>query len=175
MPAPDGKFSLKVLPRNKPLAADLPGWHDRRAMTELSSKQRAALRARAHELNPVVQIGHAGLGPAVVQQVDHALRDHELIKVKLARECPLTLDEAALALAPATSASVVQRIGRILVLFRRNPKKPKVKLGSKDEAAAKTTPQGAKSGRQLLRNRKEAPRRAGGKRPARRRKRSSGR
>ena len=119
---------------------------------DLTAKHRATLRARAHSLKPVVQVGHAGVTPAVLEQIDGALTAHELIKVKLGKESPIATDDAAAAIASAVRAQVVQTIGRVLVAFRRNPKKPKVALGSKPKAA-----QGAsKSGRQLLRRRRAA-------------------
>lgn len=131
-----------------------------RLMHPLTSKQRAALRARAHELHPVVQIGHQGWTEAVLGQVDTALTAHELIKIKLGKECPLGTDEVALQIENATKAHVVQRIGRVVVAFRRNPEKPKIGLkghGAHDEH--KTEKPGAKAGRQLTRNRKPKGRR----------------
>jgi RNA-binding protein len=139
-------------------------------MHPLTSKQRASLRARAHELNPVVQIGHQGWTEAVLNQIDAALTAHELIKVKLGRECPLGTDDVSREIEQGTKAHVVQRIGHVVVAFRRNPEKPKIGLkglkskaanaqagedaqAGKHESKANTKP-GAKSGRQLTRNRK---------------------
>ena len=45
----------------------------------LTPKQRAALKARAHALEPYVQIGQAGISDAVVNETDRALTAHELI------------------------------------------------------------------------------------------------
>jgi RNA-binding protein len=84
----------------------------------LTSKQRAHLRALAHALAPVVQIGRQGTTEAVVAQVDEALVAHELIKVRLGRECPDSPEEAGLALERATGAEIVQVIGRTLVVYR---------------------------------------------------------
>ena len=44
------------------------------------------LRRIAHHLNPVVSIGDAGLTDAVAAETERALRDHELIKVKIHSE-----------------------------------------------------------------------------------------
>ena len=49
---------------------------------KLSSKQRRTLRARAHELEAVARVGKDGLTPPVIEAVDKALDDHELIKVR---------------------------------------------------------------------------------------------
>ena len=49
----------------------------------LSSSERARLKARAHAMEPVVRIGHAGVTAEVVAEVDRALSAHELIKVSI--------------------------------------------------------------------------------------------
>ena len=49
----------------------------------LTPRQRAGLKARAHALEPRVQVGQAGLSDAVVKEIDRALTAHELIKVKI--------------------------------------------------------------------------------------------
>ena len=86
----------------------------------LRPRQRAHLKARAHALEPVVQIGQGGASSTVVAEVDRALSAHGLIKVKLAGD----RDERgalAEALAEATGASIVQQVGRIVVLWRPRP------------------------------------------------------
>ena len=51
---------------------------------ELSSKERSQLRAAAHPLKPVVQIGDNGLSESVLKEIDNSLTAHGLIKVKVA-------------------------------------------------------------------------------------------
>jgi RNA-binding protein len=92
----------------------------------LTGKQRQHLRGLAHHLDPVVQIGHAGITEAVVAQIEEALSVHELIKVKLGGEAPVTSEEAGVAIAAGTSSEIAQTIGRVLVVFRRRPQKKKV-------------------------------------------------
>jgi RNA-binding protein len=87
----------------------------------LSSKERAALRAEAHHLQPVVHVGHNGLTDALRQTLDDALRTHELVKVQLGRSVDVPAKDAANALATAASAEVVQVIGKTATLYRRNP------------------------------------------------------
>ena len=104
-------------------------------MPELTPAERRALRARAHPLHPVIMIGEAGLTPAVLKEIDIALKSHELIKVRApgkdrsAREA--LIDEICAALA----ASPVQHIGKILVIFRPRPEpveaKPVARRGRK--------------------------------------------
>ena len=94
----------------------------------LSGKQRRQLRALAHPLEPVVRIGHGGLSPGVLAEIDGALETHELIKVKVASESPVEPKEAAPAIERSTRSQVAQIIGRILVVYRRRPKDSKIRL-----------------------------------------------
>ena len=87
----------------------------------MTSKRRAELRAEAHHLQPSVHVGHHGISPALVQSLDDALRTRELVKVQLGRNADVTVRAAAEALAAATSASIVQVIGKTATLFRENP------------------------------------------------------
>ncbi len=90
----------------------------------LTARQRAQLKARAHALEPVVQVGHAGLSDTVVSEIDRALTAHELIKVRLGapdRESRLVQGSEICA---RTDATDVQRVGKIVVLWRPNPEAP---------------------------------------------------
>jgi RNA-binding protein len=87
----------------------------------LSSKERAALRAEAHHLDPLVHVGHQGLTDALRQALDDALRTHELVKVALAKSTEVSAKDAARELADALGADVVQTIGRTCTLYRENP------------------------------------------------------
>ena len=97
----------------------------------MTPRARAHLRSLAHHLEPVVQVGTAGVSDAVCQAAAVALEDHELIKVRLAKGLE---DRPALAqhLAEATEAAVVQVIGRVVVLYRRRTRdddaRPRIEL-----------------------------------------------
>jgi RNA-binding protein len=93
----------------------------------LSSHDRAALRAEAHHLTPLVHVGQHGLSPAVIQSLDDALRTHELVKVQLGKTSDVKPKDAAAALGLATGAAVVQVIGKTATLYRRNPELPRKK------------------------------------------------
>jgi RNA-binding protein len=84
----------------------------------LNGKQRRALRALGHHLEPVVLVGQHGVTDAVVAAVDQALHDHELIKVKI-HEGPEDRKEAAQRLAEATGAELAQLLGRVALLFKK--------------------------------------------------------
>ena len=87
----------------------------------MDSTTRKELRRIAHHLQPVVMVGDGGVSEAVINEANRALEDHELIKVKLNildREERRALGDT---LATACAAEPVQRIGKILVLYRANP------------------------------------------------------
>jgi len=86
---------------------------------ELSEKQKKHLRRLAHPLQPIVMLGNAGLTDGVVNELDRALNDHELVKVS-ARVGDRDARNAALAtLASRTAAHLVQRVGHVGVFYRR--------------------------------------------------------
>jgi RNA-binding protein len=87
----------------------------------LTTSQRARLKAKAHALEPVVQVGAAGASEKVIAEVDRSLTAHGLIKVRLAVADRETRDELAQTLSERTAAAVVQQVGRILVLWRPRP------------------------------------------------------
>ena len=87
----------------------------------LSSRERAALRAEAHHLQPTVSVGAGGITPAVIQSLEDAFRSRELVKVQVGRNATLPARQAAAELAGAAHADVVQVIGHTTTLFRVNP------------------------------------------------------
>ncbi len=102
-----------------------------------STSLRRRLRGLGHPLDPVVQIGKQGATEAVFKQVDQALLDHELIKVKLGSECPETRFELAERFGAEAGVNVVQILGRTILLYKRHPKKPKYEK----VAGARDTPE----------------------------------
>jgi RNA-binding protein len=97
-------------------------------MPELSGKQRRHLRALAHALRPLVQIGKGGIDDGLVKAVDQALVDHELVKIKLGEHAEVDRHEAAVALADRTKSHVAQVLGHTILLYRADPEKPVIVL-----------------------------------------------
>ena len=89
-------------------------------MPGLSPSRRRELKARAHALDPVVLIGGAGLTPAVLAEIDRALKSHELIKVRVPGADHPEREEILAEICRQTEAQAVQHIGKVLVLFREN-------------------------------------------------------
>lgn len=95
---------------------------------ELDSRQRQHLKGLAHHLKPIVHVGKDGLSNSLLQQIDAALLQHELIKVKLGESSPLDRKTAAGELPAKTGAAFVQNIGRVFVLYRAHPEEPRIEL-----------------------------------------------
>jgi RNA-binding protein len=92
----------------------------------LQGFQRKYLRSLAHGRKPVVQVGEGGLSDAVLDALDRALGDHELVKVRL-RE-PEDKKAAARELAERTGAELCGLVGHTVILYRRHPDTPKLEL-----------------------------------------------
>jgi putative YhbY family RNA-binding protein len=87
----------------------------------LTPAERKALKARAHKLEPVVQIGSKGLADEVIAEIDRALRAHELIKVRAGNLDRDARDDAFGSMCEKTGAEAVQQVGKVFVIYRRKP------------------------------------------------------
>jgi len=94
----------------------------------LTGKQRRHLRALAHDMKPIVQVGKGGIDGGLIGAVDQALTDHELVKVKVGESAGLDRHEAAENLATATKSEIAQVLGNIVLLYRPDPEDPQIKL-----------------------------------------------
>jgi RNA-binding protein len=87
----------------------------------ITPKQKKTLKQLAHKRKPLVQIGASGLTDNVLAALDEALLKHELVKVKIAAADRDERDRIIQALVEHSKADMVQRVGNIATLFRRNP------------------------------------------------------
>lgn len=87
----------------------------------LSQAQKKAFRSIGHHLSPVVTVSENGISEGLLSELDRALSDHELVKVKLALterdDRAAMLDE----LLAASGAERIQTIGKMALLYRKNP------------------------------------------------------
>lgn len=84
----------------------------------LSTAEKKRFRRIGHELKPVVMTGGQGLTEAVIAEIDRALEDHELIKVRINGEDREERAAAMAAVAAQCKAQPVQVIGKIVLLYR---------------------------------------------------------
>ncbi|MET0387913.1 MAG: YhbY family RNA-binding protein [Polyangiales bacterium] len=100
--------------------ASAPARPDTRPAPKLLPREARELRAKAHALEPLVHVGHAGVTEAVALAVRAALRDHELIKVRLHE--PEDKRGMATQLAEATRSALCGLVGHTVILYRPRPK-----------------------------------------------------
>ena len=118
-------------------------------MLKLSPVERAALRADAHALNPVVMIGEAGLTPGVVKEIDASLDSHGLIKIRVFgddREARLVMYQT---ICSELGAAPVQQIGKLLVIYRTKAEAVRERSGTsgrgmREVTIVKPSPSGTK-------------------------------
>jgi RNA-binding protein len=90
----------------------------------LSTRQRQFLKGLAHPLNPLVQIGKEGISQGIIDLIRRELDNHELIKVKIGSNSGLEKEETATRIAVLSESTMVQLIGKTIVLYRANPERP---------------------------------------------------
>jgi len=88
----------------------------------ISTDRKKSLRTIGHKLNPIVTIAGNGLSEGVLQELNRALDDHELIKVKLAITEREERKEVAAELAALPNVELIQEIGKVVLLYRANKK-----------------------------------------------------
>lgn len=88
----------------------------------LSQAQKKAFRSIGHHLDPVVMVSENGLSENLLAELERALADHELIKVKLLlserEERNAMLDE----LVNESGAELIHKIGKVALLYRHSPR-----------------------------------------------------
>jgi RNA-binding protein len=86
----------------------------------LTGKQKRFLRAKAHHLTPIFQVGKGGVNENMVKQIADALEARELIKVSVLQNCEQDKEVVADLLAKGAKAELVQIIGKTIVLYKES-------------------------------------------------------
>lgn len=89
-------------------------------MSKKANQDSKQLRAIGHKLKPVVTIAGKGLTEGVIAELDRALTDHELIKVKVAVGSREARSALAAQISAQLGAELVQSIGNMVLLLRRS-------------------------------------------------------
>lgn len=84
----------------------------------LTAAQIRFLRGQAHDLKAILQVGGKGVTDSLLAELDGALEHHELVKLRIASDDRGQRDDIIADLAGRSSASVVQKIGKVAVLYR---------------------------------------------------------
>jgi RNA-binding protein len=96
-------------------------------MKEYTGREKKHLRALAHHLKPVIQIGKLGVTEHVLSALDKALDDHELIKIKF-MDFKDEKESLSVKISESCKAIIAGLIGNILILYRQNPDKERRKV-----------------------------------------------
>lgn len=95
----------------------------------LSTAQKKQFKKIAHHLKPVILLGENGVTEGVLAELERALEDHELIKIKIAGVEREYKQELVDSLCETSRAELVTMIGHTAVLFRP-ARKPNPKLSN---------------------------------------------
>ena len=98
---------------------------------QLTSKQIKYLKGLGHHLSVIAMVGKEGMTKTVITAVEEVLRAHELVKIKVQNNFPFDRKDAAQQLSEATGATVVQVMGKTVLLFKENDdpeKEEKIRL-----------------------------------------------
>lgn len=90
----------------------------------LDNATRRKLKQQAHHLKPIVQTGANGLTSAVTAEIDRALFDHELVKIRLVADNRAERRTQIATLCDELDAACVQQIGHTATLYRPRPDIP---------------------------------------------------
>lgn len=88
----------------------------------LSADEKKRLRSIGHSLKPVVIVAGAGLSEGVLAEIDRALNDHELIKVKMSVGDRVLKKQLIQQLCEQSGATIIQTIGNIVLILRKAKK-----------------------------------------------------
>ncbi|GGJ63226.1 RNA-binding protein [Anoxybacillus voinovskiensis] len=94
----------------------------------LTGKQKRFLRAMAHHLKPIFQVGKGGVNANMVKQIADALEARELIKVSVLQNCEEAREVVAEQLASGAGAELVQTIGNTIVLYKESKENKQIVL-----------------------------------------------
>ena len=94
----------------------------------LTGKQKSFLRSEAHHLKAIFQVGKDGVTENMLDQLNAVLEKRELIKVRVLQNCLDDKHDVAEQLADGTDASIVQIIGKQIVLFKESSEHKQIDL-----------------------------------------------
>lgn len=94
----------------------------------MTSKQRAYLKSLAMNIDPIINVGKGSVSPELISAIDEAIEKRELVKVGVLKNCLDDPRKIAETIAGRTKSTVVQVIGKKIILYRPNKKDPKIVL-----------------------------------------------
>lgn len=92
----------------------------------LSGKEKRHLRGLASLVNPVVTVGKEGLSEDILKEIERGLIANELVKIKVGKNAPVDVEDVVNIINENSIGEVVQKIGRNIVLYKKNEKETKI-------------------------------------------------
>ena len=94
----------------------------------LTKDQKKYLRTLAHNRDTIIWTGQQGITANLLAEINAALDHHELIKIKIRAGDRKARAQVAADIGAQTGAEAVQKVGNVVVLYRRNKQEPKIVL-----------------------------------------------
>ncbi len=94
----------------------------------ITKEQKKQLKALIVSDKTKYQVGKSEITDSLITMLDKALEARELIRVEVLKSAVTPVMELTLDLSSRLHADVVSVVGRVIILFRRNKEKPKIKL-----------------------------------------------
>ncbi|MDO0983215.1 ribosome assembly RNA-binding protein YhbY [Staphylococcus hominis] len=94
----------------------------------LTGKQKRYLRSLAHNIDPIFQIGKAGINDNMISQIDETLENRELIKIHILQNNFDDKNVLAQTLSQATNSEMVQVIGSMIIIYRESQENKEISL-----------------------------------------------
>ena len=92
----------------------------------MDKSQIKQLKALAHKLKPIVTVGQHGMKDSINTELSIAIKFHQLVKVKISVGDRDERDAIIESFIELHKVELVQKIGNIAVLYRRNFDKEKI-------------------------------------------------
>ena len=86
----------------------------------MTSSAKKKYRQIGHHLRPIVTVGNSGITDRVIEEMQRALHDHELIKVKLNIEKKSERAREVKNLSSTLDAHLIQLIGKNALFYKKN-------------------------------------------------------
>ncbi|GIP16795.1 RNA-binding protein [Paenibacillus montaniterrae] len=86
----------------------------------LTGKQKRFLRAQAHHLTPIFQIGKGGSNEQLIRHIEEAIEKRELIKLSVLNNCLEDPKQLGQEVAEASGSELVQVIGKTIILYKES-------------------------------------------------------
>ncbi len=89
---------------------------------QLTTKEKQQLKAKAHQLKPILMIGNLGITENLQKEFERCLYDHELIKIRISGTDRESKKALFAQLCEAADAVPVQLIGNIGIVYKPSDK-----------------------------------------------------